>query len=174
MAYKYLFAWLLLLTISIQWIGGVVFVKLTQSAWIEFEMNESEAQLAEMVKADHGIQASVRILDEEEQVSILKMGYGTPFLFSTAGEDGVQYFTIDAGQDRLVHYEYLINGNTSHEDDGKALVSLNKLFSPYIINRAFPARSLDNFRVRTGNFAYQGLDDLFFNTIPTPPPARVG
>ena len=54
----------------------------------------------------------------------------------SSDEDSTDYFTVDDNGLEVVDSEYLINGPEEQQDAGKALLSLHKLFSPFIINRA--------------------------------------
>lgn len=170
MTWKHLWAWLLLLTVSLQWIGGVIYVKLTHSSLIELAMDDSETIVAEQLAQDYGIETQIKILDEDEQLANLSAGYGAPFLFSVSDEDSTDYFTVDDNGLEVVDSEYLINGPEEQQDAGKALLSLHKLFSPFIINRAELLRPIDMDRISSGNFLYNPLKDLHHRSIPTPPP----
>lgn len=167
-------AWLLLLAISIQWVGGAIYVRLSYTALIESEMNQAETELAEIVAQEYGVRTSVRILDEAAQESLLSTGYGAPFIFSHRDEDSTDYFTVERPSAEVVIYDYLLNGPERHQDADMALLSLNQLFSPYIINKAVTPKPVGAARHTAGNFAYQALQDLFYLSIPTPPPALVG
>lgn len=174
MTWKHLWAWLLLLTVSIQWIGGVIYVKLTHSSLIEQAMDDSETVLAEKISLDYGIETQIKILDESEQLASLSAGYGAPFLFSVSDDEDADYFTLDESGLEMVHSEYLINGPEQQKDAGKALLSLHKLFSPYIINRAELLKPIEMYRISSGNFLYNPLKDLYHQSIPTPPPTFLG
>ncbi|PHN07864.1 hypothetical protein [Flavilitoribacter nigricans] len=174
MTWKHLSAWLLLLAVSIQWIGGVIYVKLTHSSLIELEMDDSETVLAEQLSTDYGIETQIKILDEAEQMANLSAGYGAPFLFSTSDEENAEYYTVDENGLETVHSEYLVNGPEQQQDAENALLSLQKLFSPYIINAAELVQPAEIVRFSTGNFLYNPLEDLYNPSIPTPPPARIG
>ncbi|MCB0628153.1 MAG: hypothetical protein KDD15_00420, partial [Lewinella sp.] len=154
--------------------GGVVYVKLSFSTWADWEMDEAELIVAQQIEHEYGVRAQVKILSEEEQESILSMGYGTPFLFSSSTEEGsTDYYTLDAERPQLTDAEVLISGPEQHEREGKALLSLDKLFSPCIINTAAVPRSDEIHSTELTNFAYQPLLDLFDPRVPSPPPAAV-
>lgn len=174
MTWKHLWSWLLLLTISIQWIGGVVYVKLSHSALIEQAMDDLENTLAEKLSLDYGIKTQIKVLDEAEQIATLSAGYGAPFLFSVSDEDSTEYFTVDESGLELVEMEYLVKHPDQQQDAGQALLSLHKLFSPYIINQAELVQPVALFRYSSGNFLYDPLKDLYYRSIPTPPPATLG
>lgn len=174
MTWKHLWSWLLLLTISIQWIGGVIYVKLSHSVLIERVMDDQESRIAEQLSLDYGIETQVKILDEAEQLVSLSAGYGAPFLFSVSDADSTYYFTLDENVRELVQLEYIVNGQEKQQDADQALLSLHKLFSPFIINRAEPAKPVGWFRKSSGNFLYNPLKDLFHPSIPAPPPTRLG
>lgn len=170
MTWKHLSAWLLLIAISIQWIGGVLYLKLTHTSLIGQAMDETEEILAEKLSRDYGIDTRIRILDEKEQEASLSAGYGAPFLFSVSDEDSTDYFTVDDHGLKEARSEYLINGPEKRKADGEALLSLQKLFSPYVINRAAVKQPTQMNRTFSGNFLYNPLEDLFNLAIPTPPP----
>lgn len=168
MTWKHLWSWLFMLIVSVQWIGGVIYVKLSHSALIEQDMDDAEVSLADHLAQEYGIESTIKILDEADQEALLSAGYGTPFIFSLSDGDSRDYFTLEQNTVELIHAEYLINGPEQQRDASKALLSLNKLFSPCIINRAKWPVTIS--RRESGNFAYNPMRDLYFRTIPTPPP----
>lgn len=146
-------------------------MKLSYSSWVDWEMDEAELMVARQIEEEYGVRAQVKILSDEEQEQILSMGYGTPFLFSISDEDQTDYYTLDGDRPQQLTSEVLIGGPEQHEQEGRAILSLDKLFSPYIINDAVIPQPTGIIPTEFSNFAYQPLRDLFQAQVPNPPPA---
>lgn len=170
MSARQLWAGFFLLILSLQWIGGVLYVKLSFSSWVKREMNEAELLVAQQLEEEYGLQAEVNILDEEEQRFLLKMGYATPFLFSSEEGDQKDYYTLHSDMPQKISTDIMLDLAGPDDQEGKALLNLDKLFSPYIINYA-TGQSLSEILSMTNSvFTYHSLRDQFDVRVPSPPP----
>lgn len=170
MSARQLWAGFLLLILSLQWIGGVVYVKLSFSSWIDREMNTEELLLAQQLEEKYGWQTQVNILDEEEQRFLFKMGYATPFLFSSEDGDQKDYYTLHSEIPQKINTEIILTGPAQHEREGKAILGLDKLFSPYIIKPLIWQSSTQILPTIHATFTYHALRDQFDARVPSPPP----
>jgi hypothetical protein len=73
-------AWLLILLIVVQWIGGRVFINVVYTARIEHLMNAKETAIAQKLKAEIGVTANIKIQDKKDLKVVQGMGYGAPIL----------------------------------------------------------------------------------------------
>lgn len=173
MTVKHLWAWLLLVLLSCQWIAGALVIKLRHTALITSEMEAEEAALSQELALKYGIDSRVNILDEEEQEFLLQLGYGTPFIFSLSDEDSTALFLLETEKVEMITMEIPIKLPEHGSDPDKALAKFNRLFSPYIINQVTFLEPVEQLRDDSGDFIYRPLKDLFLPAIPTPPPASI-
>lgn len=171
MRLRLLWAWLLFSIISIQWIAGVVYVKISHSYLVEVKMNEEETVLAESIAQEYGVIANVRIIDQDEIQANELSGYAAAFIFSTAREDSTLYFALETDLTQVLNQEEIFYHPKDQQDAEKMLLSLHQLFSIYVLNRGavLKPREMENFN--TPNFSYLIQGDLFDIQIPTPPPS---
>lgn len=170
MTWKYFWTWLLLLTVSLQWIGGLVYVRLSYVTLVEQAMDEGEARLAARLSVEYDMETQVNILDEAERQSLVRLGYGAPFIFSESIDGRRDHFTLESSGLKVSHSDYLINGPEKQRESEKALLNLDHHFSPYIVDGARPAAPPAPTALSGQAFLYDPLKDLFFLAIPTPPP----
>lgn len=174
MTLRHLCAWLLLVTISLQWIGGVLYVKVSESSLVEVKMSEAEEALAQRLEQDYGIKSEVRIINAHDRQAMLFAGYATPFIFSEEQADSTWFFTLEAENVEMVTAEQIICFNNPHHQENQFLVVLNQLFSPYIAPNYFPEGPFRTLVEHDQNFHYQFLKNLFSPQRPTPPPLFLG
>lgn len=168
MRIRLFWAWLLLIMVSIQWVVGVVYVKLTDRIVVDVKMNEQEAAIAESVELEYGIHTKVRIVDQQTLDAYMSIGYGTPYLVTS--EDSTTYFILDADSTKIQEVEHDLNELHEQQKKDKALLTINQLFSIFLFSDCPSGPLLLPTFSDTSNFAYQGLITLHDLPIPTPPP----
>ncbi|MEZ5044296.1 MAG: hypothetical protein R2828_30670 [Saprospiraceae bacterium] len=171
MRLRLLWAWLLFSIISIQWIIGVVYVKISHSYLMEVEMNEKETALAESIAQEYGVISNVRIIDEDELQANQQSGYAATFIFSTALEDSALYFALETDLTQVLSHEEIFYQPKEQQDTEKSMLSLHQLFSIYVLNRGAVLQPREMVNFNTPNFIYLIQGDLFDIQIPTPPPS---
>lgn len=78
---KIAYAWLLLVLVLSNWVGGFVYFEISYLVEIRHEMNAAEQAIAEAVQQEIGAESVVKVLDEQQ---VLPKGnvYGD-FAFAT-------------------------------------------------------------------------------------------
>ncbi len=174
MTLRHLCAWLLLVAISLQWIGGVLYVKVSESSLFEVKMSEAEEALTQRLAQDYGIESGVRIINAHDRQAMLFAGYATPFIFSEEEADSTQFFTLEAENIEIIPAEKVICFSNPHHQESQFLMVLNQLFSPYIAYDYQLERPFRMLVKGAQNFRYQQLENLFSPQLLTPPPLFLG
>ncbi len=170
MTCRHIFAWLLLLAVSIQWIGGVLYVKVSESSLIELKMTQAENILAEKVEQEFGIESDVRILNSHDYQAMLFAGYGTPFIFSHEERDSIEFFTLKSDNTKVIISDQQVSFRHQGQERDQMLVSLNKLFSPIIANYYLPQGPYRLPAYSDQQFTYLLCGPIFDPQVLTPPP----
>lgn len=129
---RQLFAALLLAIFIFQWIGGRSFAKLSSLVLIERQMDERETAIAEALKEKIGIDAHVKVQNEQQLKKLQRLGCAAPLLlFHVIGDQHHHYIV----EQHPVHYEqvsYTAEGPTGQQSDQN--VVLERLFSDFVFD----------------------------------------
>ena len=99
------YAWLLLTAICLQWIGGSYCLKVGYTIEIERNMNQTEVQIAESVKAQLGVEAQVRQLSADD-IALQAKAYSSFFAFSEEVDGETVYYTLEKDAVDVVDASY--------------------------------------------------------------------
>lgn len=130
-------AWLLLLLIVGQWVGGRVFINVVYTARIEHLMDARETAIAQKLKAEIGVTTNVQIQDKDKLEVIQGMGYGAPFLFSEESEGETQYYTVDSKSPHGLRHEYKVDQPNNQEDRSAPKTLTERFFSDFCFEEQF-------------------------------------
>ena len=164
---KKIYAWLLLTISTFQWIGGHVCFEVSYFIEIEHRMDEAEKAIAEAVKAESGVDATIKIL-QEEQVTPRGFIYSDFFAFSKEINDETVYFTI-SGDSSAVTYEQVTRQQQPQQEQDEKAAQLNNLHQDFTIPEfEFPLAKAGD--VQVAIFQLPELHHQLIVSILTPPP----
>ena len=166
-------AWLLILLIVVQWIGGRVFINVVYTARIEHLMNAKETAIAQKLKAEIGITANIKIQDKKDLKVVQGMGYGAPFLFSEETDGETQYYTVDAKSPHGLRHEYKVDQPQNQEDRSAPKTLTERFFSDFCFEEhlILDINPLFSNCTKTAQpLIFKDLIDLSDLSILTPPP----
>jgi hypothetical protein len=166
-------AWLLILLIVVQWIGGRVFINVVYTARIEHLMNAKETAIAQKLKAVIGVTANIKIQDKKDLKVVQGMGYGAPFLFSEESDGETQYYTVDAKSPHGLRHEYKVDQPQNQEDRSAPKTLTERFFSDFYFEEhiILDINPLFSNCTKTAQpLIFKDLVDLSDPSILTPPP----
>ena len=166
-------AWLLVLLIIMQWVGGRLFINVVYTARIESIMNEKESAIAQKMKAELGVTAHIQIQEKEDIEVIQGMGYGAPFLFSEEENGETSYYTVDSKSPYGIRHEYKVDQQHNQEDRSTPKTFSERFFFDFCFeeNALLEVNSAQFDHAKTAQpIAFQDLIDLSNLSTPKPPP----
>jgi len=167
---KPLYAWLLILLIAIQWVGGYVSVKVIHSIELERQMDRLEQRVAEALQAEAGIQAHVKILEEEE-LAPRGVGYGNFFPIMHEVDSATVYYVIQTDSTTVIDHEYILGNASKQANDKFALIE--QLFSTFMLEKGGIEIAPQAANYPNKNFSVTNLNDIFQPDTRTPPPKLI-
>ena len=163
-------SWLLLLLISLQWVGGHLCFKVMHSVVAEMRMNAAEEAVAAAMKAETGVDGHIRILKEEELEISNRLGYSNVFVFSKEIDGQTVHFTVEPAPLENITYGYVSGDAGNLPDQAHRVALLKRLFSGFFLyDEGIPKIEERPFS-SNANFSVAPLSDLFEPSIPLPPP----
>ncbi|WP_148270550.1 hypothetical protein [Haliscomenobacter hydrossis] len=166
-------AWLLVLLIFTQWVGGHVFINVVYTARIESIMNEKESAIAQKLKAEIGVTAHITIQKKEDLNVIQGMGYGAPFLFSEEENGETSYYTVDPKSPHGIRQEYKVDQQPNQEDRSAPKTFTERFFSDFCFEEhaLLEVNPLHFDYTKTAQpLTFEDLIDLSNLSTPKPPP----
>lgn len=131
-------------------------------------MNDIEQVIAADLKDETGIDAYVKIHDEEALERFHSMGYGSPFLFTSEAEGKIKYYTVERTPAHKVELTL-----THHPvDDYKAskrFAALDRLFNDFFFE-VFPFQKFHCLGMMKLTFSFQHAPTSNAPLPLTPPP----
>jgi len=166
-------AWLFILLIFMQWVGGRVFIHVVYTARIESIMDAKETAIAQKMKAELGVTAHIKIQKKEDIKVIQGMGYGAPFLFSDEENGETNYYIVDSKSPNGTRHEYKVNAQQNQEDRSAPKTFTERYFSDFCFEEhallVFNPIFVDYTKTASPQ-NFEGLIDLSDPSIPKPPP----
>jgi hypothetical protein len=127
----------LLFIFAAQWVAGVVYVKVTRSMEINRAMNELEQAISAEMTEKHDIQSPVEVLEAAQMQHLLRMGYGTPYLFyHGTAQSAPVYFTLTEQSTQTLTYEQAFN--EKHYTEGLGTETSGKILAQFFPDLALP------------------------------------
>lgn len=166
---KKIFAWLLLVTTTFQWVGGYLGIEIVESIEIKMQMSETEEALARQLKLKKGLDVEVSILDEDN-FDFRSIGYSGFFAFSEELNNEKFYFTVGSQPSEIIDLEYFRLEDSIPQNDSLPLAGLKSLFSTFTFT---PSHLTDKALIALENevnFKVKNLIALFEPSISSPPP----
>lgn len=162
---KIAYAWLLLVLVLSNWVGGFVYFEISYLVEIRHEMNAAEQAIAEAVQQEIGAESVVKVLDEQQ---VLPKGnvYGD-FAFATEMNGETVYYTLLNDRTDLKKVTQHTDHSTSSNDD-HALLLKSLLTEFEVAQPNYPLSSV--LTPHQTNFLYADFSGNPFTTILTPPP----
>lgn len=159
------YAWLLLTVSACQWIGGHICFEVDHFIHVPLAMSEAEQCISDDIYEETGLEASVSLLPDDQQVR-WGADYGNYFAFSKTDSVGTMYYTIDYAP-KTTTWEDLSSGcpEKPHKDGAGQANLLKSLFSEFL----FPTPtvlSVGELNLAISNFSKQRC---FMNNFPTGP-----
>lgn len=160
---KIVCAWLLLLLVLSNWIGGFLYIEISYLVEIPHEMNAAEQSIAAAVEQKIGVESVIKILDAQPR---LKGDVYGDAAFTNEMSDNPVFYTLLSNNTDVQEFHQSEGMPTFPNEHTLLLKSLFAEFevlhphyiSPYVL---IP---------RQAAFVYIDLLDHFFNPITTPPP----
>lgn len=123
-------AWLLLLVVLSNWIGGLLCFEVSYYIEIRREMNALEQAIAEEVSRQTGAESLVRI----ESAAVPRGHvYSDFFLFSQEMNDGETiYYTLEKGS-QITEYEWITNRENNPASDSEQAILFKSLFQEFVM-----------------------------------------
>lgn len=163
-----LYAWLLLTVSACQWIGGHICFEVRHFVHVPQIMSKVEETISNDIYEETGIEASVSILPENQNVR-WGTDYGNYFAFSKSDSIGTVYYTIDYAP-RSTTWEDISDCPAKPLNDDTAQTNLLKsLFSEFL----FPCSIVLSKKVEelaVLNFSKQHSFKNNFQASPLSPP----
>lgn len=132
MTKRRLSALVLLAILNFQWVGGRSMLRLTTLVQVEREMDEREAAIAEALEKEMGIQAHIKIQDEQQIENLQSLGYGAPFLFSHSDEDAHYYYTVE--QTPIQQHDAMYAAELPRGQQSDHCTLLERFFSDFVFD----------------------------------------
>ncbi len=167
---KKFYAWLLLTVSTCQWIGGHVYFEVSYLIEIEHRMDEAEQAIATTVMEETGVEAVVKIL-QEENLTPRGYIYSDFFAFSKEINDETVYYALSQDSSD-VSYEQVTRQQQSQQEQNEKAAQLKSLHQDFTI----PAIELPVAKVAvvpSSNFQHSALHHQLFISLLTPPPDAV-
>ncbi|HMR42728.1 MAG TPA: hypothetical protein PKC40_02800 [Saprospiraceae bacterium] len=168
---KSYFPWLLLLITSFQWIGGRLIYSEIVSIHVEREMSEVERRLADSIEKETGVEAHVKIIEENSNLNTL--GYSSTFVL-TREMDGKEYrFLLDNHSIQIFEVEIFDDADDDSDRQNPKAPIPQRLFSDYTIPNFLPLLHKVIETTTTADFVYHFFAEELFPDTLTPPPEVV-
>ncbi len=164
---KKFYAWLLLTVSTCQWIGGHVYFEVSYFIEIEHRMDEAEQAIATTVMEETGVEAVVKIL-QEEQLTPRGYIYSDFFAFSQEINDETVYYALSQDSSDVT-YEQVTRQQQSQQEQNEKAAQLKSLHQDFTI----PATELPVAKsggIPCSNFQLAELHHRLSITLLTPPP----
>ncbi len=164
---KKFYAWLLLSVSTFQWIGGHICFEVSYFIEVVHQMDEVEKEIAKEVKEEIGVEANVKILQEED---IMPRGhiYSDFFAFSKNLGDQTVFYTIEDDSSGL-SYEQVTERQQPQQDQEKQASLIKSLYQDFTFpTQIFSVASPESFVI--SNFQLKEHLSSFHPTILCPPP----
>jgi hypothetical protein len=122
---------------------------------------------------EYGVQATVKLIDQEDLSSIYFLGYAAPFVHTVEIDGQEQSFTLSRSSERVEEVEITISTPDTAPMDEGLRSCVEKLFSPYCFGESIhlPVSNTPE----TGDIIRSAisLQDLFDYRVHTPPPEYI-
>ncbi len=163
---KIAYAWLLLVLVLSNWVGGFFFFEISYLVEVQHEMNAAEQTIAESVQRETGVKSIVKVLDDEQVIPKGNV-YGD-FAFSAQVNGETVYYTLldEATDVQQVHQQAEMP--TSSNDEHSLL--LKSLFAEFEITQPNYYLLSSVLTPSQTNFHYNIITQLSIQNILTPPP----
>ncbi|MFN7116656.1 MAG: hypothetical protein ACK4TA_07625 [Saprospiraceae bacterium] len=159
------YAWLLLVLVLSNWVGGFVFFEISYLVEIRHSMNAAEQTIAETVQGEIGSKSVVKILDSQQVIPKGNV-YGD-FAFATEVNGETVYYTLLENDRDLQEISQQAEMPTSSNDEHNIL--LKSLFTEFEITQ--PNYLLSSVLTPSQtNFYYQTSFTFSGRNVLTPPP----
>ena len=162
------YAWLLLVVSTVQWIGGHICFEVAYFVETHKVMSESEKTISDDIYEETGIEASVAVLSEGQQMRV-GTDYANYFAFSKTDTLGTVFYTIDYAP-RTATWEQVVGHLPAEQQENAPPISLLKLlFSEFLFQPDDLPKDKAN-GLATVNFQLRNFIDRLASSPNSPPP----
>ncbi|HLF62764.1 MAG TPA: hypothetical protein VI603_03390 [Saprospiraceae bacterium] len=170
---KSVYAFTMLLVMSMQWLAGSMYLKATYLVEIKPEMTTTEKAIANIVLDEFGFLTHVKVIDDVDREFINGMGYAAPFVHSLELDGTVNSFTVATSGFEFQNVEVTVNRFDDMQHQHKNKASVERLFSQFCFGQHTRTQNVIQLVITRNNFSVISLHDIFDQADPSPPPRLV-
>lgn len=164
------YAYTLLLVMSMQWLAGSMYLKATYLVEIKPEMSITEKAIANAILDQYGFVTHVNVIDECDREFINGMGYAAPFVHSVEMNGTVNSFTLTNNEATFQNVEMTVKkiDDMPHQQESKQCVE--KLFMQFCFGENTFTRTNTQPGISQNSFSVIPIHDICDHSDPSPPP----